>query len=91
MEQNLDIAKGFTFHVISNDFMINLQNKNKKVENKVEIFATGGGPTRCHQFNDMEEAVIRILELNTSVDPPGNDEGARCSANAELQSVKIAK
>ncbi|XP_036334901.1 uncharacterized protein LOC118745545 [Rhagoletis pomonella] len=40
--------------------------KRKRSANKAETRATGGGPNRMHNFNELEEKVIELTGLHTS-------------------------
>lgn len=48
------------------DYKYNI--KKKLRENKRNIAATGGGPSRSHKFSSLEENVIRITNLKEAVD-----------------------
>ncbi|XP_055902777.1 uncharacterized protein LOC129938957 [Eupeodes corollae] len=63
-EKWLKVWTGFKFNT-----------KKKMSQNKVEQKATGGGPNKLHTFIQLGEAVIKMLDINTVVDPSGVELG----------------
>ncbi|XP_067637202.1 uncharacterized protein [Eurosta solidaginis] len=59
--------------------------KKKMSESMVEYRATGGGPNRLNAYTHAEEAIMGLLQLHTSVDPPGEEHGLNTNEVVECE------